>query len=470
MRPENAFLDRYTLIPPLGIVKSIDTSLRSVFAINDNYLLVFEKQRFELEKTVRFEKNIHLVGYDPYFDDVWVLTENSLIRLNALTFSAQEFPLSTTVSAFGIGQDALFLDGVADYRLDKRTGSLQKVFEFPGNLTWRRRTTSAEFRQYPFLTPYYYYDDPGETQQPFSEFSITTLHSDGIDLYVGTDRYGILKYNTISWNKERFVYGPLNSRIYRVRKFEDMVYFISAQGISVYPQDTRNWRYQRFAQRITDMLPLGNTFLFSVGNRLSEMESGVMLTVGNTTADILALSADESHIYIGTRSGLLRMEKGSRTPLSFGPDRYAVYSVYATDEKLYAGDEFALYAYDRLTHTWAEIVPLGIKDIIELKGDLYLLGLNNQLMRYPLSHDMTAQDTVDWFLLPYFNVYDIDTDDDVLYCASFAGVYAYEPETEFYTMIHDLPSLRYDYVFVVDSTIVAVSQDNLYAIPVEYRN
>jgi hypothetical protein len=468
--PENPFFDRYTLIPPLGTVKSIDASLRSVFAINDDYLLVFEKQNLKLERTLHFEKTIRLVGYDPYFDDVWVLTENSLIRLSALTFSAQEFPLSTTVAAFGIGQDALFLDGVADYRLDKQTGVQQRISEFPGNLIWHRSMTDVDLRQYPFLTPYYYYDDPKETQQPFAEFRITALHADGMDLYVGTEQYGMLKYNTVSWNKERFVYGPLDSRIYRVRKFEDTVYLISAQGISIYPQDTRNWRYERFAQRITDMLPLGNSFLLSVGNRLSEMESGVMLTVGNTTADILALSADESHIYVGTRSGLFRMEKGSRSLISFGPDRYAVYSIYATDETVYAGDERALYAYDRLTQVWAEIVPLGIKDIIELKGDLYLLGLNNQLMRHPLRPDTTVQDTADWFLLPYFNIYDIDTDDDVLYCASFAGVYAYEPETEFYTMIHNLPSVRYDYVFVVDSTIVAVSQGNLYALPTEDRN
>ncbi len=470
VRPSNAFLDRYTIIPPLGTVKSIDTSLRSVFALNDDYLLVFEKQNFRLEKTLHFEKTTQLVGYDEYFDDVWVLTENSIVRLNALTFSALEFPLSTTVVAFGIGPDALFLDGTADYRLDKRTGVLQRIYEFPENLKWRRNTTDAELQQYPFLTPYYYYDEPPETQQPFAEFSITALHRDGIDLYIGTDCYGILKYNTITWNKERFVYGPLDSRIYRVREFEDVVYLISAQGISTYPQDTQNWHYLRFAQRITDMLPLGNTFLFSVGNRLSEMESGVMLTVGNTTADILTLSADDSYIYIGTRSGLRRMERGSQTLMPFGPDRYAVYSIYATDETIYAGDEFALYAYDRLLRTWAEVVPLGIKDIVELKDNLYLLGLNNQLMRRPLHQDTTVQDTADWFFLPYFNIYDIDTDGDVLYCASFAGVYAYEPETEFYSMIHNLPSLRYDHVFIIDSTIVGVAQDNLYALPIEHRN
>jgi hypothetical protein len=467
MRPTNAFFDRYTLIPPIGMVKSIDASMRSVFVINDNYLLIFEKQQFVLEKTLHFEKDVRLVGYDRYFDDVWVLTQNSLIRLNALTFSAQEYTLSTAVAAFGIGPDALYLDGVTDYRLDKRTGMLARISQFPGNLTWRRSTTNSELRQYPFLTPYYYYDTPEETQQPFSEFSITALHADGIDLYVGTDRYGILKYNTVSWNKERFVYGPLDSRIYRVRQFEDAIYFISARGISIYPHNTQNWQYQRFAQRVTDILPLGNTFLFSVGNRLSELDSGVMLTVGNTTADILALSADESHVYVGTRSGLFRMEKSGGTLTSFGPDRYAVYSVYTTDDMIYVGDEFALYAYDRPARTWAEIVPLGIKDIVELNGDLFLLGLNNQLMRYPLHEDTTSQDSADWFFLPYFNIYDIDTDHDVLYCASFAGIYTYEPETEFYTMIHDLPSLQYDYVFVIDSTIVAVSQDNLYALPVE---
>ncbi len=468
--PGNAFLDRYTLIPPLGTITSVAVSLRSVYATNDNYLLVFEKQKFALEKTLLFDKMIHLVGYDPYYDDVWILSENSMIRLNALTYSAREFQINSGVSAFGIGNDYLFLDGVKDFRLDKRTGELQQIYEFPGNLTWYRRTTTADMRKYPFLTPYYYYDKPEETQIPFHEFAITALYEDGIDLYVGTDHYGILKYNTISWDMERLVYGPLDSRVHRVRKFEDQIYLISPLGISYFPRDTRNWRYQRFAQRISDILPLGNTYLFSIGNRLSQMESGVAISIGNATADILSLHSDETHIYIGTRSGLLRMQKGGRDPAPFGPDRYAVYSIYSTNNKLFAGDEFSLYEYDCETQHWAKILPFGIKDIVEVKGELYLLGINNQLMRYQLVQDSVVDDTTNWFLLPYFNIYDIETDNEVLYCASFAGVYVYEPETELYQMVSSLPSLSYDHVFVIDSNIVAVSKGNLFTLPVKYRD
>jgi hypothetical protein len=137
---------------------------------------------------------------------------------------------------------------------------------------------------------------------------------------------------------------------------------------------------------------------------------------------------------------------------------------------LFVGDEFSLYEYNRATAQWMKVLPLGVKNIVEVKGDLYLLGINNQLMKYQLNQDSVAQDSANWFLLPYFNIYDIATDDEVLYCASFAGVYVYEPATEFYTSILNLPSLHYDYVFVADSTIVAVSQDNIYTLPLRYRD
>ena len=91
-------------------------------------------------------------------------------------------------------------------------------------------------------------------------------------------------------------------------------------------------------------------------------------------------------------------------------------------------------------------------------------------MRYQLAQDSTVHDTTNWFLLPYFNIYDIETDNEVLYCASFAGVYVYEPETEFYQMVHSLPSLSYDHVFVIDNNIVAVSKGNLFTLPVKYRD
>ena len=156
--------------------------------------------------------------------------------------------------------------------------------------------------------------------------------------------------------------------------------------------------------------------------------------------------------------------------MPFGPDRYAVYVVYPMDNEIFVGSETGFYKYNREFNKWLKEISFGVKDIVELKGALYLLGVNNQIIKYKnIQHDSLKSDTT-WILLPYFNIYDIDTDGEVLYCASYAGINYYEPGTEFYKVIYNLPRIKYDYVFAVDNNILAVSDKNIYSLPIEYRD
>ena len=196
----------------------------------------------------------------------------------------------------------------------------------------------------------------------------------------------------------------------------------------------------------------------------------MVFSISNFPTDVISLNQDEENLYIGTKTGLFKIIKGTDIPLPFGPDRYAVHAIYPTENAVYVGDDFAFYSYDRGEDSWSKVLNFGIKDIVELKNDLYLLGVNNQLIKYRTSDgDAIGADST-WILLPYFNVYDIDSDGDVLYCASYAGVYYYEPETELYKVIYNLPRVRYDYIFVMDDTLVTLSNDVIYSLPIEYRD
>jgi hypothetical protein len=175
-------------------------------------------------------------------------------------------------------------------------------------------------------------------------------------------------------------------------------------------------------------------------------------------------------MYIGTRAGSYRILKGSKDVLQFGPDRYAVYSIYPTDDAVYFGGEFALYKFDKETAAWSTLFNFGVKKIVGISAGIYALGLNNQIIQYrPAGFDTLDIDT-SWTLLPYFNIYGIDASDDVVYCATHTGIYYYDPATTQYKVIYNLPRIKYDNVFVVDDNIFAIAGGTIYRLPVEHRD
>lgn len=468
---QNIFWDRYTIIPPLGTVKSIATSPLDVYAISDDYLLMFDKQTLGLKKTIRFDEDISLVGYDQQYNDLWILGTTHIIRLTIITYSMIQYTFTDEIGRFGVGRDYLYLDGVKDYSLNKKTGELKTIQIFPENIVWSERTTPAHIRKYPFLTPYYYTDEQQESEAPFDQFPITALADDGMSLYVGTRGYGILKYSKISWQKQRIIYGPLDSKIRKVKKFDNTVCFITSQGLSYFPTTVDNWRYRRFIHPIVDFLFIDNKYVIGFENRISRVDGSVIFSISNFTTDIYELDSDEQYIYVGTHSGLFKMYKGTSKSVPFGPDRFPVYAIHATEDAIYVGGEFAFYKYSKEDDVWLKILPYGVKEISEIKDELYLLGVNNQIIKYKRTQgeDLGNIDT-NWILLPYFNIYDIDTGNEVLYCASYAGIYYYDPDTELYKVINNLPSIKYDYVFLTDDNIVAVSRGTIYSLSLKYRD
>ena len=467
--PQNPLFEKYTILPPLGHVKAIATTPTLVCAVSDYHLILFDKFDLHIEKTFVFEEEPSLVGYDRSSSDLWVVTTAHVIRITLSSYAIREYTGITGVIRMGIDEHYVYLDGIEDRALNKRTGMLELVQGFPGNATWYKRTTSAEIKQYAFLTPYFYSDAQSYTDTPFAQYPITAIHEDGMDLYVGTDGYGLLKYNVVSLAHTRVIYGPLDLAIHRIRSFSDHVYFVSTHGISEYAPFESSWEYYRISRPAGDILMNNNGLLIGIDNRLSSWNAGVLITMGTPTHDIIALADDDSCIYIGTRSGMYKIYEGMHDLTAFGPDRSVVNTIYVTTRSIYTGGEFAMYEYDRATKQWSKILPFGIKDIARIDDRLYLLSMNNQLLYYAISDSSALADT-QWMLLPYFNIYDIAVDDEVVYCASYAGVHYYEPGTGSYKVIYNLPRIHYYYIAVAHDRILAVADHALYSLPTKHRD
>jgi hypothetical protein len=471
--PQNAAWDHYSMMAPLGRVKSIASSNLQIFALSDDYLLFIDKNNFRLENAIYVNRSMELVGYDNYTTDLWIVCRDNIIRLMTTSYNVREFPIQFTISRFSIGVDYVYFESVKTgqkYALDKITGALSTITSYPGNLTWYKRMSSGDVTQYPFLSPYYYSDDIQVSQTPFQRYAITAIYDDGMNLYVGTDGYGILKYNKISWQSQRIINGPLDSRVIGVRRVDDRIVLISNSGISYFTPETRNWDYRRFKDMVVDLVYYNGDIYVAQRNRVLRTTGMMEFAVGTFNKDILSLAHDERNIYIGTRSGAYRIIEGTGEPLLFGPSTYAVNIIYPTSHAVYVGGELGMYEYDRTTDEWSTVLNFGTKDIVEIAGDIYSLGTNNQIIRHPsTAADTTVTDTA-WILLPYFNVYDIDTDGTVLYCATYSGIYYYEPTSASYRVIYNLPRINYEHVFVVDDRLLALSKDLVYSLPLEYRD
>ncbi|MDH4211855.1 MAG: hypothetical protein OEV79_10465 [candidate division WOR-3 bacterium] len=471
--PQNALWDRYTILAPLGTIKSLATSNQNIFALSDDYLLLINKNSLELENTVYINRGAQMVGYDNYTTDLWIVCSDNIIRFSTASFNIREFPIHFPVNRFAIDANNLYMETVKTlekYSLDKVIGTLTKINSFPQNLNWHKRISDAEMRQYPFLSPYYYSDDIEISQTPFEQYPITALHDDGMYLYVGTHRYGILKYNKISWQSQRIITGPLDSGIKTIRKVDGKILIISKSGISYFAADTRSWHYQRFRDLITDVISYNDDVYIAQRNRVLKTTGSMEFPTETFSEDVLTLQNDNRNIYIGTRSGAFRIIEGSGEAMLFGPTTGAVYAIHPTPQAVYVGGEFGLYKYEKEGGEWSTQFNFGTKDIVQVHDNIYILGTNNQIIRLPAPVADSMPDNTGWDLLPYFNIYDIDTDGAVIYCATYSGIYYYDPGSKSYRIIYNLPRIQYEHVYVIDDRLMAISDNIVYLLPLEYRD
>ncbi|MEO0105842.1 MAG: hypothetical protein ABIL46_00750 [candidate division WOR-3 bacterium] len=470
--PQNIFLDHYEIIPPLGKIKSIATSMNKIFVISDNYLLFFDKNTLELIRTTYFSQDISLVAYDPFYDELWISSVNSIVRYNISSGSVREYHFNNFVKSIGLTSDKVYILSQKKIALDRVTGKFEIVPEFPENTVWYNIFEKKLLDNYRFLSPFFYQDDLNETNDPFYQYEITALYQDGIYLYVGTNKYGILRYNTVSLVRDRIIYGPLSTYNVKLKKFNDKYYFISEAGISSLSSDGKNlWSYFRLSKKPGDFLSIGNEYIISFGSQLTKISGAVSLPITQFGNNIITLNFDQTSIYVGTVDGMYKILRETREPIEFGPDRYPIYVIYPSDEQIFVGGEFATYRFDQRLNQWFQIMPWGAKDICEVKSNFYFLTVDNQLIRYkPLGDSILVDNDTNVILLPYFNIYDIDSDGKILYCATGSGINYFDPETQLYNPIYNLPRIKYNNVAVVNEDIIAISDNCIYRLPIKYHD
>ncbi len=470
--PKNIFLDHYEIIPPLGRIKSISASMNKIFAISDNYLLIFDKNTLELIRTVYFSQDISLVAYDPFYDELWISSINSVVSYNISLGSIREYPFNNFVKSIGLTSDKVYILSEKKISLDRKSGKFEIVSQFPENAIWHSIFDKKILDNYRFLAPFFYQDNLNETNNPFYQYEITALYEDGMYFYVGTNKYGILRYNTLSLAKDRIIYGPLSTNKLRLKKFGTKYFFISEAGISTLSiNGKKDWSYFRLSKKPGDFLFIGNEYIISFGRQLTKISGVVSIPITNFNNSILTLNSDGTSIYIGTDNGMYKVLQETSEPIEFGPDRYPVYVIYPVGEQIFVGGEFATYKFDRILNQWFQIMPWGTKDICEVKSNFYFLTVNNQLIKYKTFEDSTRIDNdTNVILLPYFNIYDIDSDGKTLYCATGAGINYFEPETKVYNPIYNLPRIKYNNVAIIEEDIIAVSDNCIYRLPIKYRD
>lgn len=470
--PRNIFLDRYEIIPPLGKIKSIATSNNKLFVISDTYLLIFDKSNLRLERTVYFSEEISLIGYDPFYDELWISSIDALLRYNINLGSLREYQFRDTIKGIGFTSEEVYIQSRSRYSLDRVSGKTKSVGNLPDNVIWYGSFDRKILDKYVFLNPFYYQDNLNETNDPFYRYEITAVYDDGMYLYVGTNQYGILKYNKVSLAKERIVYGPLSTTNLRLKKVGTEYYFISPSGFShLSPGERNQWNYFRLSNEPGEFSIIGNEYFISFGGELKKIIGSVSIPVTDFRNNIITINFDEMNIYIGTNDGLYRLLMNTNEPFEFGPNRYPVHMIYPTPDQIFVGSENAIYRYDRVLEQWFRVMPWGARDVCELKSNLYFLTPENQLIRYYPGYDSVRDENdAPAIILPYFNILDIESDGVVLYCATGSGMNYFDPETQTYNPIYNLPRIKYNYVGIIGQDIIAIADRNIYRLPIKYRD
>jgi hypothetical protein len=467
--PQNINLERYDVIPPLGRVTSIASSVLYVYALSDNYLLIFERPALKLARTVFFNPAPTLVAYDQA-DELWLATSEGLVRYNLTLGSVREYPFSGSISALASGLDNLYFRSGRNYALEITTGKFREVAAFPDGLKWSAALAEGELRRYPYLIPYYFQDELTVTRTAETRFPITALREDGLDLFVGTGGYGLLKYNTVSGQKARVIYGPLDLNFRRVRKIGDRFYFLTGAGVSQFNPVTGDWDYRRLNMTLSDLFVSDSNWVVTSGNAISYISGTAVFPMDEFSSLILSAAASPRYFYVGTGNGMFRIERGTSEALAFGPEKQPVLAIAPVGDVTYVGTELSLFRYRASADKWARIFPRGVKKIVPLGSEIFILSLDNQLIIFRPDADDTLVGDSSWVLLPYFNIYDIESDGAVLYCAGYNGLSYYEPATGLLKTIYRLPRQKYNTILVTDQYIFAVADRLIYRLPVTSRD
>ncbi|MEO0108967.1 MAG: hypothetical protein ABIK62_07360, partial [candidate division WOR-3 bacterium] len=278
-------------LPTMDRVVSITTDEYSCFVAVTRGIYQIDRVGRKLVRTITaadgIRGGVRAIGFDPIDRYLWILSDEGLLAINP--FNNVAFPHALPdpdVNSLGLGNDYIYLARDNRYfRLGKRTGVFDTIAPRGERVTWYGAKRAEKPTDYPFLTPFVFYD------QYLEPHPITVVFRDGRRLWVGTRGYGVLLYSmTTRMPMAHWRFGPISPQVRTILEADGAIWFIGDQDIARYSPIRDSW----------SVYPTPfNAFYFDG----SVMLQSKVLEL-NRRENIMALLRDSSGAWLGTRNGL----------------------------------------------------------------------------------------------------------------------------------------------------------------------
>ena len=342
-------------------VSSVSTDLRYVYFGSSGgiarYDRLFDGWGYPISVSDGLIGNEILVcSYDRYSDCLWVVTPYGVQKYNPFARSAEVFPdvaqSARGIHSIAVEEKAVWFAGegrILKFQREDATWSWQA--SVPSNLEWygRRSLAMLDSSQYGFLSPYYFLDEN------LARYEITSVGKDDRHLWVGTNGYGVWRYDLTTFQGEHLLYGLAKRRVDSVARDGDSLWIGGtgggSNGITLW--DRKQDRFRFFETPHIRGLR---------SESVSSIEIGMDL------------------VGFGTSEGISIYEKKKDAWRSFEafyePESDGVISLEQDSSYLFCGTDLGLNVLDTKTWSWEFAPQLGrvrINDILKT-GDTLLFA------------------------------------------------------------------------------------------------
>lgn len=320
----------------------------------------FERWGYPISVSNELVGNEILVsGYDKYLDCLWIVTPDGVQKYNQSVGSSELFPNVAQwvqgIHSIGIGEEAVwFVSDREVLKFRREDGEWSRQTNIPVNVEWWGRKSLAllDSSRYSFLSPYYYIDPN------FVRYEITSVAKDDRYLWVGTDGYGVWRYDLITFQGEHLLYGLAKSRVDCVAKDGDSLWIGGTNGESkgITLWDRKNGKFKYFE---TPYIP------------------------GLKSEDVHAIEIAKGFVGFGTNEGVSLYDKQDKRWWTYtifdGLPSNKVISLERDSSYLFCGTDFGLAVLDtkkRVVEFAPQLNNLRINDI-EKMGDTILFATDH---------------------------------------------------------------------------------------------
>jgi len=443
---------RYLEIPPMGTIASIAASPNQLLLVNDQRLVFLSKsEHYRIVYAYEPPEHPVLVGYDIEYGDFFVVGTEHFYRVNEFTYSVRSYGVPRALAIIGIAVGPGYIywhDGLTLLRLNKRNGKVESTAAVPPEAKWFRLAGSQDLRAFPFLSPYYYQDSR------FNRYSITALAEDGMDLYVGTDGYGLFKYHRLTWEKSHITFSPYTSPVRRLLKRPEGLYFVGDFAVSWYDASGDSFTNLRFDNRIDDLIPLENKLYVGSANRLLSYEGSFVYPISEPIENVRLFRQDGADILYATRNGLYKLNVRVNSVEHLGLEDAGINAILVDSAAIYAAGERGFFRFERATAKWERLMNLPLLDALQFHDQYYFIAATRQLFVLSSTTDTIRP-------LPYMNITCFETDGRLLYLGTALGLAVYEPARRIYRTAPYLPKEKINALALTEDAIWLVTDRSI---------